>query len=357
MNYPPVDLCYLRSLTDCTGVIQHGFHSVPNRKLGYTSDDNARALIVAANHYGRTGDEADLRLAITYLSFLHYAQSPDFRFRNFMTYTRAFLDDEGTEDCFGRVMWACGYAASSKLPENVRIVAAKMLKESIVWADTLQSPRAKAYTLLGIRYFLRRHEDAPGLIEKARALGESLLAGLKTYGDSEWHWYEPYLTYGNAILPLGMLAAHEITERKDFGQAAVRTLGFLTDVLIPDGRLEVIGNDGWYVRGGKRAWYDQQSIDAGYTVYAYAKACEILRDKQYAELAKIAHSWFFGKNRSAVPVYDPETGGCYDAIMPGGVNLNQGSESTICFLLAHLAMEELEERISGDRRERLEEVR
>jgi len=343
MGYPIIDLSYLRAMTDCTGIIQHAVHGVPNRRLGYTTDDNARALIVATQHYEHTGERADLDLAITYLSYLHYAQSPDHKFRESMAFDRTFLDDERTEDCYGRAMWACGYVASSSLPENVRIVARKMFDDSIGWAGDLNSPRAKAYSILGMYGYLRGKEDRERLGDKIDALANSLLVGLRTYGDKDWQWYEPYLTYGNAILPLGMLAAAEVTGRKAYKDAAIRTMRFLTDITILDGRLEIIGNDGWYMRGGKRAWYDQQTVDAGYAVCLYVRAYKQLGDREYLDLARIAFDWFFGNNRSGVWVYDPTMKGCYDAIAPWGLNLNQGAESCICFLLAQLAMQELQE--------------
>ena len=134
----------------------------------------------------------------------------------------------------------------------------------------------------------------------------------------------------------------EVTGRRKYKEAALRTIQFLTDTLIVDGRLEIIGNDGWYLRGGSRPWYDQQSIDAGYTVYMYATAHKLLRDDAYRDLAHIAHSWYFGNNRSGLWVYDRETGGCCDAVCPWGLNLNQGSEACISFLLAQLAVQSMD---------------
>lgn len=344
MNHPPISLAHLRALTDCTGIFQHGFHTMPNRRLGYTTDDNARALIVAAQQYERSLNQEDLDLAIIYLSYLHYAQGPDYKFRNLMSFQRDFLDDEGTEDSYGRAIWGCGYAASSGLPENVRVVAAKIFKDSIVWAGDLNSPRARAYSILGMRDYLRANDDELDLRDKINALADSLVAGLHSHRDSSWAWYEPYMTYCNAVLPLGMLAAAELTGEKAHKNAAKETIQFLTDTLICNGRLEVIGNDGWYMRGGKRAWYDQQSVDAGYVVYLYAAAHKLLGGREFLDLAHIAYSWFFGNNRSGVWVYDPETKGCYDAVTPWGLNLNQGAESCICFLLAQSAMQELQDR-------------
>jgi len=338
MDHPDISLAYLRTITDHTGIIQHGFHSIPNRRLGYTTDDNSRALIVAVQNYEMTGKREDLDLAITYISYLHYAQNPDYKFKNVMNFEHEFLDAEGTQDCYGQTMWACGFAASSGLPENVRIVPRKMFQDGIVWVGDLDSPRAKSYSMLGMCGYLQGNEDKAGVKDKLDVLADSLVAAIRAYSEAAWHWYEAYLTYGNAILPLAMLSAAQITGKKEHMEAAVSTMNFLTETVIIDGRLEVIGNDGWYTRGSKRAWFDQQAVDAGYIVYLYARAYEALGDKSYLELARIAYSWFFGNNRSGVQVYDPITHGCYDAITPWGLNLNQGAESIVCFLLAQFAI-------------------
>lgn len=348
MGYPKINLAHLRMITDCTGVFQHAVHSVPNRKLGYTTDDNARALIVAAKQYERTNAREDLDLAIIYLSYLHYVQNSDHNFRNLMTFSREFLDEVGTEDSYGRAMWACGHAASSGLPENIRIVAAELFEDGIVWAGDLQSPRARAYVMMGMYSYLQGNKDKGDLRSKIDALADSLIVGLRAYSTKDWQWYEPYLTYGNAILPLGMLVAAEITGRRVYKDAAKTTIQFLADTLVINDRLEIIGNNGWYMRDGKRAWYDQQTIDAGYTVHLFAEAYKLLGDKAFLDLAHITHSWFFGNNRSGVWVYDPQTAGCCDAIAPWGLNLNQGSESCVCFLLAQFAMQEILETGKAD---------
>ena len=340
MGYPPISLAHLRAMTDCTGLFQHGCHSIPNRRLGYTTDDNARALIVAVRHFENTGDGLDL--AMTYLSYLHHSQTAEHQFRNVMSYDREFLGEDGTQDCYGRAIWGSGYAASSGLPENIRIVAKKLFDEGIVWAGDLDSPRARAYTMLGMYERLQGEEDTSDLASNISLMADSLLANLRDSSTADWHWYERYLTYGNAIIAHGMLVAAAVTGKKKHEDAARRTIQFLTDTLILDGRMEIIGNDGWYTYGRERAWYDQQSIDAGYTVHLYARAYELLGDKTYLDLAKLAYSWFFGNNRSGVWVYDPVNKGCYDAVTPWGLNLNQGAESIVCFLLAQQAMEKIE---------------
>jgi hypothetical protein len=341
MDYPPISLKHLRNMTDSTGLIQHAVHGVPNRVLGYTTDDNSRALIVAATQYDRTKADVDLSLAITYLSFIQYAFNPEHMFRNVMNYRREFLDEHGTEDCFGRTMWACGYAASSLLPVNVRTVAKKIFDSAIAWVGDLESPRARAYSILGMCHYLRANEDSSDLRSKVGALAESLMHGLRAYSDNDWHWFEPYLTYGNAILPQAMFVAAEITGRKQFLDAALSTTAFLTEVLIPNDYLDIIGNNGWYVKGKERAIWDQQSVDAAYAVLLYASAYRIVGKQEYKDLAHTAFQWFFGRNRNRMWVYDTETHGCFDAIAPWGVNLNQGAESVISVLLAQFAVDEL----------------
>ncbi len=257
-----------------------------------------------------------------------------------MTYQRNFLDDEGTEDCYGRSIWACGVAASGDVPDNVRAVAQAMFVDSIVWVGDLTSPRARAYSMMGMYEYLRRNEDEMDLRDKMDALADSLRVGVQEYGAADWVWFEPYMTYGNAILPLSMLLAGEVTGRKDHTAIGRRTLDFLTETTIIDGRLEVIGNNGWYMRGGKRAWYDQQTVDAGYAVYAYCLSYSLLGDEAYLQHAFTCYDWFFGENRCEVWVYDPDSRGCRDGIVPSGVNENQGAEASVCFLLAQLAIQD-----------------
>jgi hypothetical protein len=180
------------------------------------------------------------------------------------------------------------------------------------------------------------------LRDKIHALGDSLIGLLHSASDREWRWYEPYMTYGNAILPSGMFVAAEVTGRKVYLDAAISTTDFLTEVLFPDGYLDIVGNNGWYIKGRPKAVWDQQTIDAGYTVCLYVQAYRITGNKSYADLARCAYAWFFGKNRREISVYDPVSKGCCDAVIEYGVNLNQGAESCISFLLAQLAIEELD---------------
>lgn len=336
-THPPLSLRYLKSITDDTGILQHGVFSIPNRRLGYTTDDNARALLVAVRGYELTHSADALELARKYLSFVHHAQNPQYRFSNIMTYQRTFLDADGTEDCLGRCMWGCGVAASARIPESMSTVAKKIIRAAAPHVGDLTSPRAIAYSLIGLCEYLRVEHDE-GIQNQVRALADRLAFQVREYSDDRWHWFEPYMTYGNAVLPLSMLMAGSATDDKGYLDVGRRTLDFLIETTVVGGRLEIIGNDGWYQKGGDRPWYDQQSIDAGYSVHALTAAYSILDAPEYLDSARTSYDWFFGKNRSGRSVYDPETGGCRDGINPSGVNENQGAEACVSLLLAQLAM-------------------
>lgn len=334
MNFPKVKLNFLRTLTDSTGIIQHSAYGIPNRLHGYTTDDNARALIAAIYAYEDEPCSENLKLIYTYLSFMNHAYNPEYAFRNIMNYQRKFQDINGTDDCLGRSLWGCGTAASSNIPEAMRLFAKWLFIKAFTQVEFLTGPRSKAYALLGLYNYLKINPIEDWLIEKGTWMADTINTGLIAHSDEDWVWYEPYLTYGNAIIPMGMIAASEILKSEDYSKSAEKSIDFLTKTLIIDGKLDLIGNDGWYPKGGKRAKFDQQTIDAGYTVILYALAYKHFKLPKYKNLAYLCYEWFFGNNISNVWVYDPETNGCFDAVIEQGVNLNQGAESIICLLMA-----------------------
>ena len=337
-EYPPIVLEHLETLTDRTGVIQHAIYSIPNRRTGYTTDDNARALIVAIRQYERTRERSVLQLVSTYLSFVHYAQTVSKRFHNFMSFDQIFLDDEGSEDCFGRTLWALGYALSADIHENVRNVAKKLFDESTRWIPVLFSLRSRAHAIAGCYNYLRANPEADDIRDYLRTSAESLLRDYKIHSSSEWPWFEPVLSYDDALIPRGLLLAYQFIKDERFLKVALESLEFLTEVTIVDGVFQPVGCNGWYIRGQERAWFDQQPVDAAASVLAYLSAYEATQDNKHLDRAFVAFDWFFGENCLREPLYDPVTGGCYDALTPTGANNNQGSESTICCLLAQLAM-------------------
>ena len=313
---------------------------MPDPKSGYTTDDNARALIVALKHHRLFGNSESLEGARRYLAFLRYAQNREGKFHNFLSYNREWQDWEGSQDCQGRAVWALGYAAARAPEQGMREAASRMLSETFVWVDQLAPPRARANAILG----LAEVADHPTLGEAAqrslRTLADGLVALYERTATPDWRWFELGLTYDNGRMPEALLSAYQVTGEATYREVALESLDFLLEVLFPDGVLDLIGNDGWYHRGGRRAYFDQQPIDAEGTVAVCLRAHAVTGEARYRELAERAFQWFLGRNRVGVPLYDAETGGCYDGLHPHGVNGNQGAESTLAYLLARLALEE-----------------
>lgn len=344
-SYPPIVFEHLETLTDSTGVIQHAIFSIPNRRTGYTTDDNSRALIAAIMEFERTGSRQVLQLVSTYLSFLHYAQTPAGKFHNFMSYDQVWLDDECSDDCLGRVMWACGYALHAELHPNIKKVAKQLFEAGIKWVTIASSLRSRAYAAKGCYYYLQEHPDNVEVRRAMESFGDSLCAAFAFAANEEWTWFEPVLTYSNGMMPRSLFMIYQMTQKPEHLRVAVKCLEFLTSVCVIDDVLHPIGCNGWYIRGQERAWYDQQPVDPMGHTLSYLAAYDATNEEKYLALAKTSFDWFFGRNSVGESLYDPVTGGCFDALAPSGPNYNQGSESTICCLLAQLAMQPYIERL------------
>ncbi len=336
--YPPLDLGYLRILTDDTGLIQHATFAVPNRPSGYTTDDNARALVVAAQDYERAGSRESLRDMAVYLSFLFYALTPDNRFHNLMAYERRWMDARGSEDSHGRALWAAGYVATAAVPQDIRRAARQVFDDSIPWATDFRSPRAIAFALLGACACAADPERAGAMSELARRLAGRLMRYYERARTSDWDWFEHTLAYSNAMLPYALLQAGSLVGEEKYLKAAAATLDFLVGVTVVDGILQPVGCHGWYVRGGNRALFDQQPVDAAGMVMTCIAAWRVLGDERYRDLALLAFDWFFGRNVLGACLVNTETGGCHDGLTAEGVNRNQGAESQVSYLLSHLAV-------------------
>lgn len=335
--FPELRLDHLRAMTDSTGLIQHAIYSVPNRRTGYTTDDNARALIVALANYDRIRDNTSLQLVSTYLSFLHYAQTSSHRFHNFMSYDQMFLDEEGSEDSFGRTLVALGFALVSDIHENVKRVARQLFEDSIHWIPSLTSSRSRAYALCAVCEHHRVTREPARYSALISLLADSLVDMFDRNADENWIWFEPFLTYCNGLLPHSLFLAYSVLQEPKYYEVAVKTMKYLEENTVLDGIFHPIGTEGWYIKGQPRAMYDQQPVDAASFVCAAKTAAKVTGDPHYEGLASIGFEWFFGKNTVSEPMYDPVSGGCYDGLHDGRVNLNQGAESTISYLMAHLA--------------------
>jgi hypothetical protein len=336
-NLPELRLDHLIRMTDDTGLLQHAAHSVPDRRHGYCVDDNARALIVTllARRAIDSG-EAD-RLTTIYLSYLHHAQAEDGHFKNFMDFRRNSDRERGSEDCEGRALWALGLAVKLAPNEGQRLLAKKMFDKAMTLPSSF-GPRGCALAILGLDAYLQ-HEPDHGL---ARATLDSLAATLirrfEEEADDEWRWFEPEVTYENAMLPAALFNFSMRTGDPTALRVAHDSLSFLEEICFADGYLHLIGNAGWHGRGRERAEADEQPIDATAFVLAFRAAHAATGDARYLERMRQSFDWFLGANRLRLPLYDFATAGCHDGLGTHEVNRNQGAESLVSFLIALLAM-------------------
>jgi glycosyltransferase involved in cell wall biosynthesis len=340
---PAVNLNHLRALTDDTGLAQHAAHAVPHPRHGYCTDDVGRALVVVARCLAQEHDEVSTRLASRYLSFLLGAQRDDGRFDNLMTYDRQFVPDSASGDTLGQALWGLGELLAVTSDEAWRRLTLQMIERALPAAAQLDECRPMAYAISGLYGFLQRFPGALEVRRTAHALGQRLADRLGDQRRDDWTWFEPELTYANARLPHALLLAGRIANRDDWTDAALDALNFLIEVTwVPinpnGGYFDFVGNDGWYPHAGPRAEFGQQPIEAGYTADACMAAYELTGHDRYLEMGTAAAAWLLGRNRLGRPLYDPDTGRCADGLDGHGVNDNAGAESTLCALLALLAV-------------------
>jgi glycosyltransferase involved in cell wall biosynthesis len=339
-SLPELRLDHLLRMTDDTGIIQHATFTVPARESGYCVDDNGRALMVALHADRLSSSRKTKRLVSTYLAFLHAAQTPDGRFRNFMSYDRLFAPEVASEDCTGRALWALGMACQLAGDEGQRMLARQMFERGLGAATEL-GLRGSALTMLGIASLLAEHPEVTPAADLLRALSARLQERYRACATADWRWFEPTLTYDNALLPLALFRAHRITKDPGSLEVALATLQFLETICFHDDRLVLVGNAGWHSRGGARASSDEQPIDAAAFVLGFRAAYLATGDHHHLRRMREAFAWFLGANRLGAPVYDSATAGCRDGLGEAAPNLNQGAESTICFLLSLIEMLEL----------------
>ncbi len=337
---PEPDLRHLRTLTDDTGILQHARFTVPDRRHGYSLDDNARAVIAALMAHAATGDDALLGLAATYLAFVEHAWNPDAaRFRNFLTYDRRWAETAGSEDSHGRALWGLGYAVAAAPDDGMIRLAAQLFDRALPAVAAFRSPRAWAFALLGADGYLRRYGGARHVLTAAEVLAERLYRQYRAAAAPEWRWFEDLLTYANARLPQALLVWGERLGRTEWTEAGLEALAWLVQVeTAPEGHLCPVGNAGWYRRGGERARFDQQPVEVQGLVEAAIAAHRVTGEARWLRLARRGLDWFLGANDIREPLYDYRTGGCRDGLHPDRASGNQGAESTLAWLLALLAL-------------------
>jgi glycosyltransferase involved in cell wall biosynthesis len=342
---PEMKLDHLFRMSDSTGIFQHASFTVPNFAEGYCTDDNARALVLALllKKLGHGSKCLDAQAA-TYAAFLNHAfERRSGRFRNFMSFERRWLEEVGSEDCQGHALWALGLCVSQAGQGSFQMLAAQLFEQALPVAAEFSSPRAWAFTLIGIDEYLRRF----GGDRRASQIRESLTKRLlQSYGDTAgegWHWFEEVVSYANAKLPHALILSGRCMNDKAMLELGLKTLRWLTTLQTSDaGAFRPIGSNGFYRRGHERAQFDQQPIEAQATVSACIEAYHGTGDLFWVAEARRAFEWFLGRNELGLALYDTGTGGCRDGLHVDRLSQNQGAESTLAFLLSLAEMQALQ---------------
>lgn len=340
---PEVNLHHMKFMTDDTGILQHAKYSVPDRTHGYCVDDNARALIVASMDYSLRGDKDIIPMIQHYLSFLHYSFNPENgHFRNFMSYDRRWLEEVGSEDSHGRSLWGLGVAVKYAPNDSIRNMAATLFLDGLPVVDDFTSPRAWAFTIIGLHAYMSIFDGDAGAKRKLKKLAKRLFGLFKDNATDEWMWCEDKATYANAKIPHALILAGRLipnNEMQEMGMASLRWL--LKEQTAPEGHLSIIGNIDWHEKNGERSTFDQQPLEAMCLVQACAEAYRSTKDTHWLEEGQRCLGWFMGRNDTNKNVYVFNTGGCYDGIHENNVNDNQGAESTLSWLISLLTMYEV----------------
>lgn len=338
---PPFSLDHVRRITDKTGIIQHATYGIANLKEGYCLDDNGRALLMILMAYKEYKTPIACDLIPVYLGYMHYMQNEDGTFRNFLAFNGNFLDEQGSEDSFGRGIWALGYLLDHSPTDAWYQTGKTLFLNAVPVFDKLQFIRAIANTVIGVSYYMQHIPGDMGMMEQLKRLVDKLVTQYDRNATDDWKWFEDTMTYDNAILPLALLHAAEVMRDDKVKHVAMESMRFLTDVTMKDGYLSVIGNENWYTKGGERSIFAQQPVDAMAMVLMFRQAYLLTGDKVWLEKLYTSFRWFLGENDLRVSMYDAETHGCCDGLESDRINRNQGAESTLAYLISRLAVAEL----------------
>jgi len=343
---PPINLDHIKKTTTAFGIIQFSQINQPDLASGYTLDDNARALVAMCMHYQLTKDQDDLKYIATYLHFIHFCLQPEGDFLNYVDIEYQFTKqnyETNLEDSNGRTIWSLGYLISLKnvLPPDFSKRANIILNQALNNLENIHSPRAMAFIIKGL-YYANVHEKTDNGIDTLIKVSNRLVQMYRHESDYDWKWFESYLTYGNSILPEAMLCAWMTTGEIIYKNIAKSSFDFLLRKTFYNDSLKIISNKTWMQKNdGKNAFNigGEQPIDVAYTILALKKFYDVFCDESYRYKMHKSFDWFLGDNFLNQIIYNPCTGGCYDGLEKYSVNLNQGAESTVSYLMARLTIE------------------
>jgi len=342
-NLPEINLNHLKAMTTDFGMIQFSKINQPDINSGYTLDDNARALVVNCMYLKSNNDKSYIADIEKYLAFIKFCQQPDGVFLNYVDKEKEFTsqnNDVNLDDSNGRAIWALGYLVSqkSKLPKEMVLEAESTLQRSLKRMNIVKSTRAMAFAIKGIFYY-QKIVKLPDNIALVKIFANRLVQMFKHESSKNWEWFEGYLTYANSILPEAMLYAWLLTGDSTYKDIAKSSFNFLLSNTFNEKGIDVISNKSWMLKGRERGHFGEQPIDVAYTIMTLEIFYDVFRDDDYLQKLQIAFNWFLGNNRLQQIVYNPCTGGCYDGMEETHVNLNQGAESTVSYLMARLTVE------------------
>lgn len=341
---PEIKLDHLHALTDDTGILQHANFTIPDRTHGYCTDDNARALLVAAmgqKYLPTNGFKLDF-LSGHYLGFLLYAYNEKTgRFRNFMAYSREWLDEIGSDDSHGRSLWCLGKAVAYLSDPGYLAMSTTLFKKALNAAESLKSPRAVAFSLVGIHAYLHTFSGDTEVRRIREVLADRLFSQFHQNESKDWPWLETSLSYANGKLPHALLLSGQWMQRNDMIDMGLNSLKWLLSIQTEADHFVPVGNQGWFQIDGTRARFDQQPVEANAMIEACVEAFNITQDKTWVDNAVMCFNWFLGSNDLNMPLYDPKTGGCRDGLMADGINQNQGAESSLAWLLSLMTLQNL----------------
>jgi glycosyltransferase involved in cell wall biosynthesis len=342
-DLPLINLNHLKQLTTDTGIIQFSKINQPDLCSGYTLDDNARALVAFSMHLILTGDDESLWYIDRYISFIKYCLQPDGNFLNYVDIENNYSAqnrDVNLEDSNGRALWALGYVVSEKglLPERLVSEAISIIKKAFPHVESIHSPRAMAFAIKGL-YLYQKSIRSSANLHLVKTLANRLVQLYKNESDDTWQWFEGSLTYANSILPEAMVYAWLLTGEKKYKEIALSSFDFLLSKTFNENGIEVISNKRWLIKGQTANHFGEQPVDVAYTIMTLSRFYDAFGDEEYLIKMETAFNWFLGHNRLHQIVYNPCTGGCYDGLEETHVNLNQGAESSLSYLLARLTVE------------------
>ena len=341
---PEIKIDHMKALTDDTGILQHANYTIADRTHGYCTDDNARAMLAAAmgqKYLSTNGSGLDF-LSGHYLGFLLYAfNDENGRFRNFMTYSRQWMEEIGSEDAHGRALWCIGKSVAFLGNPGHLAMCTTLFNKALRVVEDFYSPRAIAFSLVGIHAYLSKFSGDSDSRRIREILANRLFDQFKNNAADEWPWPENALNYANGKLPHALLMSGQWMQRNDMTDMGLKSLRWLLSIQTEKDHFVPIGNMGWYHKDSNKARFDQQPVEANAMIEACVEAFNITGDKVWIDSAVMCFNWFLGNNDLNMALYDAKTGGCRDGLMADGVNQNEGAESTIAWLLSLMTLQKL----------------